>query len=431
MGKNYVRRGQWYHYCRRVPKHLESFDRRKHIRIALKTKDEKEAQRRAAVYDDFVEKYWSDLIQSRRSDDALDGFRQLRTLAKAYGFAYKNIAEVSESSLDEILARVEAAAGAAQPAKKALLGCPSRSGVPLSDCIDRYWPLCVDRLTEKSNHQIRKYRNPRNAAMKNFIKAVGDGDLSQVDRSHVLAFRQWLMDRIAKGEIVGDTANRQMQHVKDILQTVALEAQTDLNVKAMFEDTRVQERKRSRPPFEAAYVQTAFLKSRSLERLNDEARMLVYIMIETGARESEIIGLTDDDFALQEEIPYLWIRHNALRSLKTKTSERKIPLVGVALSAAKQIAPKGLVRYQDKPDHASSAINKFLRVNGLKPTPEHTLYSLRHTFKDRLRDAGAPEEVIDELMGHRKIGPKYGRGHLLTTKHQWLQRIAFDPPKTL
>ena len=77
------------------------------------------------------------------------------------------------------------------------------------------------------------------------------------------------------------------------------------------------------------------------------------------------------------------------------------------------------------PDTASTTINKYLRENDLKPTPNHSLYSLRHTFKDRLRDAGAPEEVIDELMGHKKSGPKYGRGHMLEKKHEWLRKIAY------
>ena len=65
----------------------------------------------------------------------------------------------------------------------------------------------------------------------------------------------------------------------------------------------------------------------------------------------------------------------------------------------------------------------------MRPTPEHSAYSLRHTFKDRLRDygeMGAPEEIIDELMGHKKPGLNYGRGHKLETKHKILSDIAYD-----
>jgi hypothetical protein len=67
-----------------------------------------------------------------------------------------------------------------------------------------------------------------------------------------------------------------------------------------------------------------------------------------------------------------------------------------------------------------------MRVNSLVPeNGGHTLYSLRHCFKDRLRDAEAPEEIIDELMGHKTRGPKYGRGHQLEKKLKWMQKIAF------
>ncbi len=168
-----------------------------------------------------------------------------------------------------------------------------------------------------------------------------------------------------------------------------------------------------------------------LNGLNREAEILCYMMMDTGARESELIGLDEADFFLDDPVPHIWIRKNAIRSLKTKDSDRKIPLVGMSLWAARRIYPSGLLRYHASPDTASSTVNKYLTENNLRPTPKHSLYSLRHTFKDRLRDAGAPEEIIDELMGHKKAGPKYGRGHLLEKKQQWLQKIAFKVPEAL
>jgi len=147
-------------------------------------------------------------------------------------------------------------------------------------------------------------------------------------------------------------------------------------------------------------------------------------MADTGARESELIGLRVEDIILEKDIPYIWIRPRKNRALKTPTSERKIPLVGSSLFAFTQL-PSGFTHYRNA-DTASTTINKYLRENDLKPTPSHSLYSLRHTFKDRLRDAEAPEEIIDELMGHKKSGPKYGRGHILERKYEWLQKIAFN-----
>jgi integrase len=182
--------------------------------------------------------------------------------------------------------------------------------------------------------------------------------------------------------------------------------------------------KNSRQPFEASYVQNTLLKGNALAGLNDEARMLIFAMSDTGARESELIGLRKEDIILTGEIPFIWIQPYEGHALKTPHSDRKIPLVGASLHAF-QKQPHGFHRYSNS-DTASSAINKYLRENELRPTPKQTLYSLRHTFKDRLRDIGAPEEVIDELMGHKSRGPKYGRGHLLEKKHEWLERIAFE-----
>ncbi|TGS39077.1 hypothetical protein [Mesorhizobium sp. M8A.F.Ca.ET.182.01.1.1] len=47
----------------------------------------------------------------------------------------------------------------------------------------------------------------------------------------------------------------------------------------------------------------------------------------------------------------------------------------------------------------------------LLPTSEHKLYSLRHTFEDRLTAVEAPEEAIAPLMGRKCMRPKYAPHH--------------------
>lgn len=114
------------------------------------------------------------------------------------------------------------------------------------------------------------------------------------------------------------------------------------------------------------------------------------------------------------------------REIKTDQSKRDIPLVGVALIAMRE-QPKGFPRYWDKADHLSALVNKALASRNLRPNGE-TLYSLRHTFKDRLRAVNAPDELKDVLMGHKRDQPAYGFGYSLAVKHEWLNRIAFRPP---
>lgn len=70
-----------------------------------------------------------------------------------------------------------------------------------------------------------------------------------------------------------------------------------------------------------------------------------------------------------------------------------------------------------------------MRNRGLLPSDDHSLYSLCHTFEDRLTAVEAPEKVIDALMGHKWIRPKYGAGPSLAQKQDWLGRIACQPAR--
>ena len=60
--------------------------------------------------------------------------------------------------------------------------------------------------------------------------------------------------------------------------------------------------------------------------INDENRWLVALISDTGMRLSEAAGLHLSDFYLDEDIPYIDLKPQPWRSLKTKGSKRQIPL---------------------------------------------------------------------------------------------------------
>lgn len=88
--------------------------------------------------------------------------------------------------------------------------------------------------------------------------------------------------------------------------------------------------------------------------------------------------------------------------------------------------PDGFPRYMDKNPQASAVINKFLR-NKFDLKSGQSLYSLRHTFKDRLRTIRCQDEISARLMGHEYELPDYGEPSL-GDKLFWLKKIAFRPP---
>lgn len=417
------KRGKWYYYRRRVPTHIAYLDDRNEVKISLKTQNIKEALIRAEIYNTEIEKFWKALVQAGNAANKMEKYQAAVQLAKAHGFAYKTSEQIPQGFLDEVLQRVKKTRDC-PPEVEALLGGVDEVSIPLSECCDLYWPLITDRLVDKSPHRVTKWKNPRKAAMEAFIKVVGDKSLSSISRSDVLAFRSYWSKRIAEG-LSADSANKQLLHVKDIMQNVAIHNELQVEIEPLFVKTRFKYVPKSRPPFEASFVQNILLPG--LSGLNDRDKMVVYAMADTGARESEIFGLRPQDIYLNEDIPYIHIQPYEGYQLKTRTSERQIPLVGTALVAFQQ-NPNGFT-HAGNPDVFSAIVNNYLRDNKLKPSSRHSAYSLRHTFKDRLRDLEAPEEIIDGLMGHKKSGPKYGRGHKLETKHGWLSKMAFTPPE--
>jgi len=60
---------------------------------------------------------------------------------------------------------------------------------------------------------------------------------------------------------------------------------------------------------------------------------------------------------------------------------------------AMRAQPDGFPRYRDKADVLSALVNKALYARGLRPELEQSLYSLRHTFEDRLTAVDAPDKT--------------------------------------
>ena len=84
--------------------------------------------------------------------------------------------------------------------------------------------------------------------------------------------------------------------------------------------------------------------------IDDEARWLVALISDTGMRLSEAAGLHVDDIKLDCEIPHIDLKPHAWRGLKTRGSQRQIPLVGASLWAAKRVKATILLVHMPSPD---------------------------------------------------------------------------------
>jgi len=127
------------------------------------------------------------------------------------------------------------------------------------------------------------------------------------------------------------------------------------------------------------------------------------------------------------------IRPNSIRRLKTRNSNRTLPLVGYAKVAMKlalkeadeqYLYPRYLKDGTCRATHASNALGKWLKRDfGM------TAHSLRHTFRDRLRAVECPLELIDQIGGWSSIGTigsKYGQGYDLDAVREQLDQLSMN-----
>jgi len=148
----------------------------------------------------------------------------------------------------------------------------------------------------------------------------------------------------------------------------------------------------------------------------------LFAFAETGAGFAEQTSLMLEDIHLETTIPYIDIKRRAGKSNKTAFRPRQIALVGFALDAF-IACPNGFTDWIDEPDALASVLGNFVRDKGLFPSEKHTLYSLRHSFHDRLTDIDTPDHVQAELMGHTFGRQAYGKGPTLAKKLEWTQKI--------
>lgn len=361
-----------------------------------------------------------------RSKTRRSAFRQSGACGSSDGLSYLPLSAVVSLPIEHLCGRILTLEAAPPQQVEAALGGKEEPTLSVSKTLEKYWELARPKTMDKSDNQIRKWKNPRIKAVKNFIKVAGDKEVKAIAKTDTLALRDWWIGRIENEELKSKTANKDFIHLKEVLKTVSKHFGWKLKIKHLFHDLMFEEdTEQTRLPFTTEQI-IALLQDDRLQDMDEDARWLITAMSETGARNTEIIGLLPEDIRLDVDIPHIAIVSRKKRKLKTKYSKRIIPLVGYALDAF-VARPNGFPQYREHPDVLTNKANKFLREKGLFPSEKHSAYSLRHGFQDRLTAVNAGERVQTDLMGHRFNREKYGNGASLEQKKEWMDKICVKP----
>ena len=369
-------KGNTYYFNRHVPIDVRSYYKSTRVIICLKTKRRFEALRAAKSITQKLEDYWLSL---RMSNIDVPGLHLIRN----------NIQATNNSSC-----------------------------MKLSEALEVY--LKLKGINKDKTFHIGAKRN-----IKYVIDLLGDRALDSYSSSEASSFRDYLL----KKGLTVSSVKRNFSTIKSIINLTIQEHGLDINnpfAKTYMPEIGDKQYRESIPTETIKHIQSF------CREYDDDLRWLVALLSDTGMRLGEAVGLLKSDIYLNSEIPHIKLVPHVWRSLKTKSSQRIIPLVNESLWASKRILEHNIdsvyafPRYTSKDkcnaNSASAALNKWMKEQMPK---NYVIHGFRHSFRDRLRAIECPSEIIDQLGGWslKSIGQGYGKGYKLSVLSKWMNQI--------
>lgn len=264
--------------------------------------------------------------------------------------------------------------------------------------------------------QAPRDERPYKAAVTSFITSQGDLDIRHITLEQV---RGWIAWCRAPGR---QHANNTIRRRAECLSAIHKRWHKERGVPSVnpFAELGLSSGKKAalKLPFAKVHLDAidAWIeKAKESKRGVTRTHRIWTVLKCTGARPAEIAGLCPGDVYLDDAIPHIWIRKNAMRRLKNDGSERLVPLVGAALETMRDAmrSPAGVgVFYADpvKEQNLSDALNMGLRRVGIASSGRLSAGSFRHGMKQALRQSGCREDVARYLQGHAggAVADNYG-----------------------
>uniref|UniRef100_A0A2A4YVN2 Uncharacterized protein n=1 Tax=OCS116 cluster bacterium TaxID=2030921 RepID=A0A2A4YVN2_9PROT len=434
--KYIIKRNKIYWYQRKIPTKLQAILEKQFHRQSLKTQDISLAQKRRDIIASADDDYWHGLMNGCDPVSANKAYDKILARAQALNIYYHSADRIADDFSDkDLLHRIEILGQGDLVNSPIVFSAVTGSTDKPRHRISEVLTIYIDKIKAvelKENYneqQLRHWKSSRNRAVQTFIEICGDIGVDEIERHHARRiyehFRERILSKDKAIKISAGAANRQIGDLHVLLNEYAKFYLNDDYLNP-FRGLRFKDLKRiSRPPLPSDWIKEFVSTPALTAGLNLDARVIIWAMIETGMRHIEICNILPENIKIDADIPHVVIEPREGYRLKTYGSERVVPLVGVSLRAFGHIKQNGN-RYTGKSDYFSATANKFLRYNKLFPTDAHKLYSLRHSFKDRLIEHGVNEEVIDLLMGHTKKSYKYGDGGSLEYKAKFLNAIKYE-----
>jgi integrase len=148
------------------------------------------------------------------------------------------------------------------------------------------------------------------------------------------------------------------------------------------------------------------------EKTYKKFRLWCLLSATTGLRESEIFYLRISDFDYIKDVPYLFVKDDDGRKLKTENSKRKIPIPSITLKALREYNDENKTKDYLFCNNSSIHIDVSGFMYAFQQLAAHLGYSqqdkverrlrfhsLRVMYKSLANDSGLREDIVEYFMG--------------------------------
>ncbi|HEY3431169.1 MAG TPA: site-specific integrase [Rhodocyclaceae bacterium] len=279
-------------------------------------------------------------------------------------------------------------------------------------------------------------RRPRtllevNTTVKRFLACNGDLSANAVERRHVIALKDWMLEQGRSAA----TVKKAMGLLSAVFELAVANDKLNANPARGIRFSKPKVERKSRVPFDADDLKRIFSSPVFSEALRSQggkgeaAVWLPYLGLWTGARLEELGQLLVTDVRSEQGCYYLDIcdEPNSDKRLKSTSSRRRVPLHPELLRLGfidyvEQQRDAGHVRLfpllarsggRQLTSNWSQWFSRYLRDTVGIQDRRKVFHSFRHGFKEACRQSGIPKDIHDQLTGHASpdVGDRYGGEH--------------------
>lgn len=418
------KRGETYHFTRRIPFDLAVYFNRNWVSRSIKTTNKRTAITQIALLNTTINRLFFEIRQKRLmggSDECLSNYAR-----------------------EKLIKRLPATKSFA---RDRLIGSNFRK---VSELIEMY-------LKERKDAWVKQTYFLQSYALNLFVRIVGDKRINELERedcrqffnilkrlpSRLSRFKNQSIQRILDMKLPPahpKTINTKMTFLSSFLNYCVREQFLNFNVARGLVIKTNEPTFMDRDTWSNKELQMLIDGIQQYKEYESYKYWIPLVGMFSGMRLNEICCLRVEDVVERKSIWCFEVSHDAHR-LKTKGSERVVPI-------HQQLIDLGLLDYLksvhnskwlfsevktskttgSRKDIFSKYFSRFKKNCGVA-NPKVVFHSLRHTFVNHLKQKSVEDYKIAELVGH-KINSitmsRYGKVYDISVLNETLQKVKYD-----